>query len=772
MKIIFFLILLMPIIVLSKEPFWCQGGHKSWISNPINKSEITPDNKYFITAGKDATIKIFDIASGNMVNSLDNGFEGDSKDQNLRKPCYNFAISNDSKNLITDNGLVYLIPEGKLISRYSKTNLVYGQLLIDNNSNDQVIDIRPNFIRYVDFLNNNLKKEIKFENPDSNYYETLINSDKTKLIIYSANNGIFSVIDMKTGKTLIKKNIYPPNTYLDFDINNNTNTIYAKIWTSNEVLVIDINTLNVIKTFNAISNHSDGLFISPDGKYLFMDEFVNIKNGAGYRLCRYEIDNLSKYSPMDLFNITDLKFLTNSNKALAIEYDGSYANLIDYETLQIENNIISHSKPLDYITFSPDDKYFISIERDISSTYYHYQFFDVDNKIRKNNAYFPRQNNIQNSNYLYKPFIEFSSDNNYFITAGPANDQKSKLNSIYLYKISDSSVVREFRGHSLVITKAIFSADGKNIVSVSVDSTIRVWDINTGKEVDQIKLNKILLNLIESYDGQYYYVVNYRDYDHQSFLSKINKKTKIINDFDQKIWILGKENNFLSSFNTSFSKDRKYFVYPFWESVNIVDLTADTIYRHIPFKYPRYCALSKDNKYIVLAGDSAKIEVWDVEKNKKLSSDYSYPYDIYFNNARIYDFCPPSNISSCFANQRNLFAVGTDDASSIIWDYSDLTAVDDEPEPTEQLRNKDVYLKRNIINDNKLTIIFNLKQEDNVRIELFDYMGNVVDRINNAFLTGSNVQYDIELNNLSAGQYFCKVSFNGTTEILKFIIID
>src|SRR5258707_1252205 len=46
-----------------------------------------------------------------------------------------------------------------------------------------------------------------------------------------------------------------------------------------------------------------------------------------------------------------------------------------------------------------------------------------------------------------------------------------------------SKELRHFEGHTGELTKAIFSSDGKYIVTTSYDDTARVWETQTGKTI-------------------------------------------------------------------------------------------------------------------------------------------------------------------------------------------------------------------------------------------------------------------------------------------------
>ena len=53
-------------------------------------------------------------------------------------------------------------------------------------------------------------------------------------------------------------------------------------------------------------------------------------------------------------------------------------------------------------------------------------------------------------------------------------------------RILDAQTVGEvwwLKGHTLQVNDAIFSADGRRLVTASADKTIRIWDLGTGQEI-------------------------------------------------------------------------------------------------------------------------------------------------------------------------------------------------------------------------------------------------------------------------------------------------
>lgn len=59
-----------------------------------------------------------------------------------------------------------------------------------------------------------------------------------------------------------------------------------------------------------------------------------------------------------------------------------------------------------------------------------------------------------------------------------------------------------FSGHTASIKKCLFSDNSTKIISISEDKTLRVWDIASGAEINNIKFNSNPTSIELSRDGQ------------------------------------------------------------------------------------------------------------------------------------------------------------------------------------------------------------------------------------------------------------------------------
>ena len=56
-----------------------------------------------------------------------------------------------------------------------------------------------------------------------------------------------------------------------------------------------------------------------------------------------------------------------------------------------------------------------------------------------------------------------------------------------IWDVESGKKLQELSGHTDIINSAVFSPDGRRIVTGSVDNTARIWDVDTGKELQTLE---------------------------------------------------------------------------------------------------------------------------------------------------------------------------------------------------------------------------------------------------------------------------------------------
>ncbi|RUS16772.1 hypothetical protein BC937DRAFT_90825 [Endogone sp. FLAS-F59071] len=74
---------------------------------------------------------------------------------------------------------------------------------------------------------------------------------------------------------------------------------------------------------------------------------------------------------------------------------------------------------------------------------------------------------------------------------------------IRILDVETQRIVREFWGHSSRVSDMTFSPDGRWVVSSSLDSTIRTWDLPSGNLVDSFKVDSVATSVTFSPTGDF-----------------------------------------------------------------------------------------------------------------------------------------------------------------------------------------------------------------------------------------------------------------------------
>ena len=183
--------------------------------------------------------------------------------------------------------------------------------------------------------------------------------------------------------------------------------------------------------------------------------------------------------------VAGVAFTPDGQRALSASFDKTL-RLWDLASGRELRRIDAHPLAIEGVDVSPDGSLAISGSRDMTAGLWDLQ---TGNGIGTLNGH---TDIVQRAS--------FSPDGRRALTAG-GNDP-----TIRLWDVAAQTVTAELRGHLGHVTEAVFSHDGRHILSASTDITLRLWELESGREVRRFgprqSSSPMLLSAALSADGR------------------------------------------------------------------------------------------------------------------------------------------------------------------------------------------------------------------------------------------------------------------------------
>jgi WD40 repeat protein len=313
------------------------------------------------------------------------------------------------------------------------------------------------------------EEEIWTNNPHQRSIKSVIASPKGNFIAIGSGeynldkkNGVIDLIEISTGKLNKRINI---NGKIPVSIAFSPDERYiANIVEGEEVVEIrDIKTGNLFRRIT--SSRPLSICFSHNGKIL-------AQGSKDHTIKLWDVSSgkLSKKLSGHTSGITSLSF-SSDGRYLASGSDDNYFKLWQVNTGKILWSVFSPGFFDNIVAFSPDDKYVALASKPSGIIGEENLIILVESSTGKIIRSF-------NEHYYGVNSISFSSDGS-LIASG--NDDKT----IKISDVSTGEIIKILEGHQLPVISVNFLPipNRKYLVSSSEDGTVRLWNVETGKEI-------------------------------------------------------------------------------------------------------------------------------------------------------------------------------------------------------------------------------------------------------------------------------------------------
>lgn len=442
----------------------------------VTSVSFSPDGKYILTGSEDHTIRLWEVETGEEKRP----FERSSSSVAA------VAFSPDGRYIVTGTsgiiGLeakiaqVWMIAEGGESLRF-EGNLSGGDdsaLLPLTNPILNPSSINSPFpapldpsstaklTRTLNKINRNLRsfqgEQLKFSKKNSSWIQSIAVSPDGKYVL-TGNGGVSDDLDNA-----------------------------AQLWS--------VETGKELKQLSGNSERVTSVAFSPDGKYALTG------NGSLYDERNVDANVVQLWDLETEEEVRGFKGNGTSINAVAFSPKGNYVaaagddrtvKLWDLKTGKLLKIFRGHKDVVNSVVFSPDGKYLLSAGNDNTARLWS---IETGWQIRQFKG---TSDSISSA--------VFSPDGQLILTGSSGWLIGEKYNTAQLWDLKSGKELRRLQGHSNSVNSVAFSPDGELLLTGSDDSTTRIWEASTGKE---------LCELISFLDGNWVVVTSNGFFDASS----------------------------------------------------------------------------------------------------------------------------------------------------------------------------------------------------------------------------------------------------------------
>lgn len=215
---------------------------------------------------------------------------------------------------------------------------------------------------------------------------------------------------------------------------------------------------------------------------------------------------------------------------------------------------------------------------------------------------------IQKGHELAVMSVAISPDSNYVVTT-------SKDKAVKLWEMNTGREVRSFLGHEATVTNAAFTPDGKTLFTAGYDKTIRIWEVSTGKALQTITTIDFITDI--AIDPQQKFFI------HCGFAKRGTQDSAVVYDFKTRKPIkriaIDADQGLGTGVDVAISPDGKWI--GFGQDNRVVDVYQSSDWKHVKkIEFEEgWCGgcgtrltFSPNSKYLYLASHKGPVRKYDL----------------------------------------------------------------------------------------------------------------------------------------------------------------
>ncbi|MCB1157698.1 MAG: caspase family protein [Leptospiraceae bacterium] len=489
----------------NKVELMIQNGHSSSVSGIL----LTKDGKKLISYSSDYTIKIWDIKTEKLLQSLE-GHTGGIKGVQLTK---------DEKKLISysDDGTIKIweTSSGKLLySLEGHTWWITGIHLTRDNSK-LISYAMDGTIKIWETSSGKLLHSLE---EHTNYVNGIqLTKDETKLISYS-HDATIKIWELKTGKLIksLKWYAFVYGIQITADEEKIIPYSYSKV-----IEIIEIKSEKVIHSLEGHTNGVSGVQLSKDGKKL-----ISYSEDNTIKIWEMETGKLIHSLEGHTNGVSGVQLTKDEKKIISYSWDDTIRIWV-VGSGKLIHFLEGHTNRVEGVQLTKDEKKIISYSADgtikiweiktgklIHSLEGHNSIIELAQfEINKKKLIYTVRNLI-NKKYTIKiremetgKIIHSLEGHTDPISGVQLTKNEKKIISyseydktIKIWDMESGKLIHSLEGHINWIKRVQLTKDEKKIISYSNDRTIKIWDMETGRLLKSLEIKEPLSGLIFTKD--------------------------------------------------------------------------------------------------------------------------------------------------------------------------------------------------------------------------------------------------------------------------------